>query len=75
MSQIKWDITLTTKDLFFDHPILLGGSNQGGCDGWGKYHIWERRKIYTKFWEENMKVKGRLYGLAVDRRIIVKLIL
>lgn len=75
MSQIKWDITLTSKDLFFDHPILLGGSNQGGCDGWGKYRIWERKEIYAKFWEEDMKVKCHLDSLAIDGRVILKLVL
>jgi hypothetical protein len=37
-------------------------------------HVWESYGMNTKFWPANLKGKGHLKDLAVDRSIILKLI-
>jgi hypothetical protein len=31
--------------------------------------------VYTKFWPENLKVRGHLWCIAINRRIILELVL
>jgi hypothetical protein len=35
-------------------PTLLGCSNQEESDGWGMWHIWRTKQVYTGFWWENV---------------------
>jgi hypothetical protein len=32
------------------HPILFSWLNQGGWDGQGMWHVWERLEVRTGFW-------------------------
>jgi hypothetical protein len=35
-------------------------------------HVWERGKVYTRFWWGNLRERDRLVDPSVDRRIILK---
>jgi hypothetical protein len=45
---------------------LLGWSDQG--DGCGIQHTWERNKMHTKFWWENLKEREQLEDQVTDGR-------
>jgi hypothetical protein len=48
------------------HYLLLGWCLEGGWDGWGRWHIWERKKL-VELWWENMKEVGYLEDWGIDR--------
>jgi hypothetical protein len=58
------------------HPqILLSRSNQGGCDGRGMWHAWDRREKCTRFWWESPKGRDHSEDRVVDGRMGSELIL
>jgi hypothetical protein len=54
--------------------ILFGLSNQGKRDGRGKLHVWETRKVYIGIRWGDLKKRGHLEDLGVDRRTLLRLI-
>ena len=57
------------------HQILFGLSNQEKSDGLGMLHLWETRNLYIGIRFGDLKERGHLEDLGVDRRTILRLIL
>jgi hypothetical protein len=54
------------------HQILFGSSNGGGCNAWGMWRIWERRKMCRHFWRRNLRERNHLEDLGINKMIILK---
>jgi hypothetical protein len=70
-------ISCTMRSLIMcTHPqILLRRSNQGGWDGRGMWHAWDRREKCTRFWWESPKGRDHSEDRVVDGRMGSELIL
>jgi hypothetical protein len=51
------------------HQILLGGSNQGGCNGRVMWHAWEMRNV-SMFLSEDMEGRDHSEDDGVDWTIL-----
>ena len=41
--------------LICPYQILVGWSNQGGCDRWGMWCVWRRGEVHAEFWWGNLR--------------------
>jgi hypothetical protein len=58
LTQKKYVLHICTLHIVFEWL------NQRACHGWGMYYTPRRRKVFTKFWFEYLKVGGHFKNLT-----------
>jgi len=76
METLLHDCDVCYRVLCFLLPAtILSSSSKGVSDGWGMWHVWERREMSTGFWWKNLKERNYFEGVIVAGRKLLKLIL